>query len=401
MSNGGKFSMAEKTALSHIVVKGARQHNLKNVDISIPKNKFVVFTGVSGSGKSSLAMDTIYADGQRRYVESLSAYARQFLGVMDKPDVDSIEGLSPAIAIDQKTTSKNPRSTVGTITEVYDFLRLLFARVGHPHCPECGREIQRQSSQEIADQVQHIIENEVDFATERGVRFVIFAPIVKDRKGEFSSLFDNLKKQGFIRARIDGIVQDLGRDLTLLKNNKHSIEALVSRNVVNKKRMSEEEYLKNFVSTLYQNIETSLKLSNGNVMLSIVHDKDFEFKDNPKDTEDHLFSENFACPVCNISLPEIEPRTFSFNSPHGACPACDGLGTQLEIDTNVLFNPNLSISEGGIFPWSRIFEHYSWTSKVVEAVSREYNFSLDDPIKELSKSSMDLLLNGTPEKQRF
>ena len=220
-------------SISHILVRGAKQNNLKNVDLDIPKNKMVIFTGVSGSGKSSLAMDTIYAEGQRRYVESLSAYARQFLGIMDKPDVEKIDGLSPAIAIDQKTTSKNPRSTVGTITEIYDFLRLLYARIGHPHCPECGREIERQSAQEIVEKIMEIVSQETDFKSERGVRFMIMSPVVKDRKGEFSSLFDNLRKQGIVRARVDGNIRDLSEDFNLIKTNKHSIDAIVSRHTNN------------------------------------------------------------------------------------------------------------------------------------------------------------------------
>ena len=393
--------MVKPSALTHIVIKGARQHNLKDIDLDIPKNKFVVFTGVSGSGKSSLAMDTIYADGQRRYVESLSAYARQFLGIMDKPDVDSVEGLAPAIAIDQKTTSRNPRSTVGTITEVYDYLRLLFARVGHPHCPECGREIQRQSVQEITDQVMSSLEMDADFKVERGVRYLILSPIIKDRKGEYSSLFENLKKQGIIRARIDGEIRDLKQSLTLIKTNKHTIEGVISRGVVNKKRLSKANEKKDFQSTLNQNIETALKLSNGSAVLSIVKDKEFDFSHTPKDFEDHLYSENFACPFCNISLPDIEPRTFSFNSPHGACNVCDGLGTQMEIDVGLLYNPNLSVGEGGFYPWSRVFEHNSWTGKIVEAAAKEYGIPLDVPIRELKKSSLDILLYGAPDRQRF
>ena len=393
--------MGKESAITHIIVKGAKEHNLKDVDLTIPKNKFIVFTGVSGSGKSSLAMDTIYADGQRRYVESLSAYARQFLGIMDKPDVDSIEGLSPAIAIDQKTTSRNPRSTVGTITEVYDFLRLLFARVGHPHCPECGREIQRQSSQEIVDHIFDTVSQDADFKSARGVRFLILSPVVQDRKGEYSALFTNLRKQGIVRARIDGKITDLSEDFALIKTNKHTIEAVISRHIVSKKRLSKDAEKKEFLRTLYQNVETALKMSNGNALLTIVKDKDFEFTTNPKEFEDHLYSENFACPVCNISLPDIEPRTFSFNSPHGACAVCDGLGTQLEIDTNLLYNPRLSVAEGGIFPWSRIFDNYSWTSKVVEAVANEYGFSLNVPIGKLSKAAMDVLLQGAPPNKRF
>ena len=337
-----------KDSISHILVRGARQHNLKNIDLDIPKNKMVIFTGVSGSGKSSLAMDTIYAEGQRRYVESLSAYARQFLGVMDKPDVDKIDGLSPAIAIDQKTTSKNPRSTVGTITEVYDFLRLLYARIGHPHCPECGREIERQSSQEIVQNIFEIIKNEPDFKSERGVRFIIFSPVVKDRKGEFSSLFENLKKQAILRARVDGVIRELSEDFNLIKTNKHSIDALISRHTINQKKIKNEKDKKEIESEIYQSIETALRISSGNAVVTIVKDKSFDFSQNPKDFEDHLFSENFACPVCNISLPELEPRTFSFNTPYGACPACDGIGSQLKVDPDLVINPRLSISEGGV-----------------------------------------------------
>jgi len=388
-----------KDSISHILVRGARQHNLKNIDLDIPKNKMVVFTGVSGSGKSSLAMDTIYAEGQRRYVESLSAYARQFLGVMDKPDVDKIDGLSPAIAIDQKTTSKNPRSTVGTITEVYDFLRLLYARVGHPHCPNCGREIERQSSQEIMENIFEIISNEPDFKSEKGVRFIIFSPIVKDRKGEFSSLFENLKKQAVVRARIDGNIKELTEDFNLIKTNKHNIDALISRHTVTQKKVKEEEDRKELESQIYQSVETALRMSLGNVIVTVVKDKTFDFSQNPKEFEDHLFSENFACPVCNISLPEIEPRTFSFNSPHGACPGCDGIGSQLRVDGDLVMNPRLSVSEGGVLPWTRLFEHITWTSRVVKAVAEYYKFSLDTPIGELSKEARDILLNGASGKK--
>jgi len=388
------------SALDHIIVKGARQHNLKNIDLEIPKNKFVVFTGVSGSGKSSLAMDTIYAEGQRRYVESLSAYARQFLGVMDKPDVDKIEGLSPAIAIDQKTTSKNPRSTVGTITEIYDFFRLLYARVGHPHCPNCGREISRQSSDQILTRVIELISQEKEFKSERGVRFFILSPIVKDRKGEYSALFENLKKQGILRARIDGAVRDLKEHFELIKTNKHSIEAIVTRQIVNLKKLKNNEERKLFESSLFQSIESALKLSGGNVVLTIVRDKEFDFADTPKNFEDHLFSENFACPVCNISLPDLEPRNFSFNSPHGACSNCDGLGTQLEVDESIIINPKLSVSEGGVLPWARLFEHFTWTSKVIESVAREFEFSLSDPIGKLSKEALNTILYGIPNKQK-
>lgn len=388
-----------KDALTHILVRGARQHNLKNIDLDIPKNKMVVFTGVSGSGKSSLAMDTIYAEGQRRYVESLSAYARQFLGVMDKPDVDKIDGLSPAIAIDQKTTSKNPRSTVGTITEVYDFLRLLFARIGHPHCPQCGREIQRQSSDEIVGKIFQLVSEEADYKSEKGVRFIIFSPVIKDRKGEYSALFENLKKQGIIKARIDGDLKNLSDDFDLIKTNKHTIEALISRHSVSKKTMNSESKEKEIKSVVFQSVETALRLSNGGVVISILKDKSFDFPEKPKDFIDYLFSENFACPVCNISLPDIEPRTFSFNSPHGACQTCDGIGSQLRVEESLVINPRLSISEGGVLPWSRLFEHITWTQKVINSVAKECNFSLDTPIGQLSKEAKDIILNGVSDRK--
>lgn len=388
-----------KDALTHILVRGARQHNLKNIDLDIPKNKMVVFTGVSGSGKSSLAMDTIYAEGQRRYVESLSAYARQFLGVMDKPDVDKIDGLSPAIAIDQKTTSKNPRSTVGTITEVYDYMRLLFARIGHPHCPQCGREIQRQSSDEIIEKIFSLLSDNKDFKSEKGARFIIFSPIIKDRKGEYSALFENLKKQGIVRARIDGDLRNLSENFDLIKTNKHSIEALISRHSINKKALDNPEKSKEIKSTIFQSVETALRLSNGGVVISIIDDKSFDFPEKPKSFQDHLFSENFACPVCNISLPEIEPRTFSFNSPHGACPACDGIGSQLRVEESLVINPKLSISEGGVLPWSRLFEHITWTQKVVDSVAKEYNFSLDTPIYQLPAEIKKIIMFGVPGRK--
>lgn len=387
------------TALDHIIVRGARQHNLKNVDVNIPKNKMVVFTGVSGSGKSSLAMDTIYAEGQRRYVESLSAYARQFLGVMDKPDVDKIEGLSPAIAIDQKTTSKNPRSTVGTITEVYDFLRLLFARVGHPHCPNCGREIQRQSAEEIVDRILSLVSADPDFKSEKGARFIIYSPIVKDRKGEYSGLFDSLKRQGVTRARVDGDLRSLTQKFDLIKTNKHTIDALISRNTVNRKKLSDPEEAKLFKGTLFQSVETALRMADGNLIVSLISDKSFDFPDNPKVSTDHLFSENFACPVCNISLPDMEPRTFSFNSPHGACTGCGGLGTQLKVEESLVLNPRLTVSEGGVLPWSKLFDHYSWTQKVVEKVADEYNIPLDVPIGELKPQAKQILLYGIKDKR--
>ena len=387
--------------LEEIKIYGAREHNLKNVDLTVPKNKIVVFTGVSGSGKSSLAMDTIYAEGQRRYVESLSSYARQFLGVMDKPDVDRIDGLSPAIAIDQKTTTKNPRSTVGTVTEVYDFLRLLFARIGHPHCPSCGREISRQSIEQIVDNIFNLIKNSPEYKSIRGVRLMIMSPVVKDRKGEYSSLFGNLKKQGIIRARIDGKIRDLNEDFDLIKTNKHTIEAVLSRFIISKSKFAVLADRKTFEAQITQSIETALRLAGGSVIVSVVLDKEFDFSNSPLVFEDHLYSENFACPFCNISLPEIEPRSFSFNSPHGACPKCDGLGTQLEVDEKVVVNPRLTIKEGGIFPWARLFEHNSWTAMVIDAVAKEYNFSLNIPIEQLGSDVYKLLMYGAPHGKKF
>lgn len=389
----------ENTALTHILVRGARQHNLKNIDLDIPKNKLVVFTGVSGSGKSSLAMDTIYAEGQRRYVESLSAYARQFLGVMDKPEVDKIDGLSPAIAIDQKTTSKNPRSTVGTITEIYDYIRLLYARVGHPHCPQCGREIQRQSSEEIVDRLLQLISGEREYRLENGVRFLLMAPIIKDRKGEYSTLFENLKRQGIVKARVDGDIRGISEKFDLIKTNKHTIDAVVSRNVLSKKKAEDPEAFAGYKSTLFQAVETALRLGEGNIILAIIKDGGFDFPESPKNLEDHMFSENFACPVCNLSLPDIEPRSFSFNSPHGACPACDGLGVQLRVNEDSVINLKLSIEEGGVLPWARLFEHYTWSQNVIKEVARQYNFALDVPIGKLSKEAQQLIKFGVPDKK--
>ncbi len=293
--------------LDTIVVKGAREHNLKNIDVIIPRDKLVVITGVSGSGKSSLAFDTIYAEGQRRYVESLSAYARQFLGRMEKPEVDYIEGLSPAISIDQKGPSRNPRSTMGTVTETYDYLRLLFARVGHPHCPNCGREIASQTVQQIVDAIQGIPEDS---------RIMILAPLVKDRKGEYQAVFDDLRQAGYVRARIDGYIYDLSEEFQLDKKKKHSIEVVVDRLVVGQSGSQ---------SRIADSVETALKLGAGVVLVSVV------------DGEELLFSEHFACIHCGISLGEIAPRTFSFNSPHGACPACSGLGVKLELLREVMY----------------------------------------------------------------
>jgi excinuclease ABC subunit A len=391
-----------------ISIKGARQHNLKNIDVEIPKHKLVVFTGLSGSGKSSLAFDTIYAEGQRRYVESLSSYARQFLGVMDKPDVDYIEGLSPAISIDQKAASHNPRSTVGTTTEIYDYLRLLFARVGHPHCPLCGREIQHMSVDQIVDSVFRLareITTKDKNAGLRGVRFLVLSPVVKDRKGEFSNLFGDLRKKGFARARIDGSIRDLSDDFALIKTNKHSVEALVDRIVISKDTADlierddldeeQKEKLQSMRTRLSQSIEQALKVSEGNAVIAEIQDDDINFPQNPTKMVDHLFSEKFACPFDNISIPEIEPRTFSFNSPQGACPNCSGLGTELKIDQELVINPNLSIAEGGILPWNRLSGTDTWFSRIINEVAKVKGFSVRVPIGELPQSTIDLILDGT------
>ncbi|MCX6008770.1 MAG: excinuclease ABC subunit UvrA [Chloroflexi bacterium] len=344
----------------NIIVKGAREHNLKNIDVSIPRDKLVVITGVSGSGKSSLAFDTIYAEGQRRYVESLSAYARQFLVRMEKPDVDYIEGLSPAISIDQKGPSHNPRSTVGTVTEIYDYLRLLFARVGHPHCPKCGREISRQTVQQIVDAVQEI---------PPGSRIMILAPLIKDRKGEHQGIFDDLCKAGFVRVRVDGYIRDLSEEFGLDKNKKHTIEAVVDR-----LQIGEAEN-----SRITDSVETALKLGAGVVLISII------------DGEELLFSEHFACVHCGISLGEIAPRTFSFNSPHGACPACSGLGVKLEVDPDLLIpNKDISLAQGAIRAWG----WFSWHASELHDLARRYGFSLNTPVSKLSKEHLNLVLYG-------
>jgi excinuclease ABC subunit A len=346
--------------LDSIVVKGAREHNLKNIDVVIPRDKLVVITGVSGSGKSSLAFDTIYAEGQRRYVESLSAYARQFLGRMEKPEVDYIEGLSPAISIDQKGPSKNPRSTVGTVTEAYDYLRLLFARVGHPHCPKCGREITAQTVQQIVDAVQDIPD---------GSRIMILAPLIRDRKGEYQAVFDDLRKAGYVRVRVDGEIRDLAEEIQLDKYKKHSIEVVVDRLVIGQSDQSR----------IADSVETAIKLGAGVVLVSVAQG------------EELLFSEQFACVHCGVSLGEIAPRTFSFNSPHGACRACTGLGVKLEIDPDMVIpNKELSIAQGAIHPgwW------YSWHAGELEMLARRYGFSTHIPVKELDEHHLKVILYG-------
>ncbi len=349
-----------------IVIKGAREHNLKNISVEVPRDKLVVITGVSGSGKSSLAFDTIYAEGQRRYMESLSAYARQFLGRMEKPDVDYIEGLSPAISIDQKGASHNPRSIVGTVTEIYDYLRLLFARVGHPHCPRCGREISRQSVQQIVDSI---------LALSEGKRIMVIAPLITDRKGEHQAIFDDLRKTGFVRVRVDGRIYDLSEEFQLDKYKRHSIEVVIDRLVTGQ---SLEH------SRVADSVETALKLGDGVVLISVA------------DGEELLFSEHFACVHCGINLGEIAPRTFSFNNPHGACPACTGLGIKLEVDPELVIpNKKLSLAEGAIRPWmstqSPSLTHFA----LVDSLAKRYGFSTHVPISQLSKHHLNLILYGS------
>jgi excinuclease ABC subunit A len=380
-----------------IKIRGARQHNLKNVDLDIPKHKLVVFTGVSGSGKSSLAFDTIYAEGQRRYVESLSTYARQFLGIMEKPDVDLIEGLSPAISIDQKTTSRNPRSTVGTVTEIYDYMRLLFARAGHPHCPICGREIKSQTIDEMANAVVSLIK--LTAKAKKVARVMVLSPVINDKKGEFSALFENLKAKGFRQARIDKRMQNLDDDFVLIKTNKHTIDVVVDKISASDTDLKDEIFIKNLLSRLSDSLESALKLSDGLVIVGVVDDAALEFPELPKNVTDHLFSERFACPVDNVQLPEIEPRTFSFNSPHGACPACTGLGKILRVDPELVLQEEISITEGGILPFSTMFENDTWFSRLILTVCEANNINPRVPISSLNDMERQKILYGTGDRE--
>ncbi len=424
-----------------IVIRGAREHNLKNIDVTIPRDKLVVITGLSGSGKSSLAFDTIFAEGQRRYIESLSAYARQFLDKMDKPDVDHIDGLSPAISIDQKGATHNPRSTVGTVTEIYDYLRLLYARIGHPHCPKCGREVSQQTVQQIVDAVLNLPE---------GTRIMLLAPLVQGRKGEYKNIFEEMRRAGYVRVRVDGNILDLSDEIDLDKQKKHTIEVVVDRLVIRKgqkvvapqprldesalplrfpppidgvykqaplKRVAERPALYDvnaaqehseggaaetiepvsppsqqedvdlaFRQRLTDSLETTLKLGGGVVLVSIVGG------------EEILFSEKFACVYCGISLPEIAPRTFSFNSPHGACPTCTGLGMQQEIDAELIVtHPELSLLEGAIAPWSKVVNGSQWHAAILEALAQKYDFSLHTPWRELTEDQRRKVLYGITE----
>jgi len=389
---------------NYIRIRGARQHNLKNISLDIPKNKLVVMTGVSGSGKSSLAFDTIYAEGQRRYVESLSSYARQFLGFMDKPDVDSIEGLSPAISIDQKGSSHNPRSTVGTVTEIYDYLRLLFARVGHPHCPNCGREISKQSVSQIVDHIMNLPRAEGVHAS-KGLRFMILSPVVNDRKGEFNGLFDNLRAKGFRQVRVDGKIIDLNENIILLKNNKHSIDVVIDKLTIDKALLkaisspSPNEVISSFRSRIHDSVEQATNLSNGLCLVAVINDPEFSMPDKPKNLTDHMYSERFACPVCNTSIAEIEPRTFSFNSPHGACPTCSGIGTLLTVDPALVINPILTISEGGILPFAKMFLHDTWFSRIVMTVVKAHEIDPRKPLSGLTEEQKHVLLYGTGDRE--
>ena len=349
--------------MEYLKIKGAKENNLKNIDLTIPREKLVVFTGLSGSGKSTLAFETIYAEGQRRYVESLSSYARMFLGQMEKPDVESIEGLSPAISIDQKTTSHNPRSTVGTVTEIYDYFRLLFARVGVPHCPECGIEISRQTVDQIADKVMALPENS---------KILINAPVVRGKKGEYSKNFESYKKSGYARVEVDGVVYDLGEDIKLDKNKKHEISVVVDRLVVKEgieKRLSDS-------------LETAIKLADGLVIIKVVGG------------DSYLYSTKYSCPDCGVSIEEIEPRLFSFNNPYGACPECAGLGFKNEIDERlVVKDQNKSLREGAMTVTGWNLDSGKMSAMYFTALAKHYGFSLDTPVKDLPEHIYKMLLS--------
>jgi len=372
-ASNGNIKSSSAVPANSIVIRGARVHNLKNISLDIPRNKLVVITGLSGSGKSSLAFDTIYAEGQRRYIESLSAYARQFLGMMDKPDVDQIDGLSPAISIDQKSTSHNPRSTVGTVTEIYDYLRLLYARVGVPHCPQCGREVTKQSVDQIVARLHGL---------PIGTPLALLAPVIRDQKGEHKNTIAELKKAGYVRVRFDGksMSMEEAEDLKVDKQKKHTVEVILDRLSVSQEPDD--------IARLHDSLETALDLGDG--LVTVVR----------QDTnEDLLFSQHFSCPQCKIDLPNIEPRSFSFNSPHGACPTCTGLGTRLEIDPDLVIpNKKLSLAEGAIRPWSRTSANQTWYYRILDAVAHEYGFSLSQPVSKLSPAQLKLVLYGTGEK---
>ena len=359
-----------------IIVRGAREHNLRNIDVQIPREKLVVITGVSGSGKSSLAFDTIYAEGQRRYVESLSAYARQFLGLMEKPDVDYIEGLSPAISIDQKGASRNPRSTVATQTEIYDYLRLLYARAGRPHCPQCGKPIQRQTVQQTVDSVLEL---------PPGRRLLVLAPIVRDRKGEYHKVFEDARKAGFVRVRVDGQVRDLDEQITLDRYKMHSIDVVVDRVII--EEQPEDDSAR---SRLTDSVETALRLGGGIVVVQLLTDDV-----SGQAEEERTYSEHFACVDCGLSFGELEPRNFSFNSPHGACRECTGLGVKMELDPELVIpNKNLSLAEGAVQPWARTSTVSTWYMRMLEALARKHRFSVHARVRELTEEQLNYVLYG-------
>lgn len=365
-----------KDSKKQIIIKGAKEHNLQNIDLAIPRNEFIVITGLSGSGKSSLAFDTIYAEGQRRYVESLSAYARQFLGQMKKPEMEYIEGLSPAISIDQKTTKENPRSTVGTITEIYDYLRLLFARIGTPHCPKCGKEISHQTLGQIGDSI--IEEGE-------GKKIHILAPVVRDKKGQHKDVLDDLRNKGFVRARVDGEVRDLEEDIDLPKTYRHSIEVVVDRLKIRKDV--------DFKRRLVDSLETASEFADG--LINVL------FSDDGRDYE-KKYSEHFACVDCGINFEELTPRMFSFNAPQGACPECNGIGVKMEIDPDLIIpNKNLTLNEGAVTPWAKSNKKENYYHQMLEAVSKHFNFSMDTPFNELTNEQQDIILYGCDDKIPF
>ncbi len=386
-------------ALDKLIIRGAREHNLRDVDLEIPRDKMVVITGLSGSGKSSLAFDTIYAEGQRRYVESLSSYARQFLGLMEKPDVDQIEGLSPAISIDQKGAGRNPRSTVGTVTEVYDYLRLLYARVGQPHCPECGDPITQQTPQQIVNSILEM---------EEGARLLILAPIIKDRKGEHKGVFEDLQSQGYIRVRVNGELFEVGEAPELDRYKMHTIEAVIDRIIVRAERSDPDNPGSIMPGTdrtrLTDSVETALKLGEGSVIISEVKRVPVDGNGSLRDvTMDRVFSEHFACMRCELSFSEIEPRTFSFNSPHGACPSCDGLGVQKEFDPDLILDSELSIAEGAVRPWQGATPgngDEGYYKQLLRSVCNQFSIPRTVPVKELSSKQRDIILNGPPGREK-
>ncbi len=379
---------------SFIKIRGARTNNLKNISLDIPKDKLTVITGLSGSGKSSLAFDTIYAEGQRKYVESLSSYARQFLGLMEKPDVDTIEGLSPAISIDQKSTGHNPRSTVGTVTEIYDYLRLLFARVGHPRSPITARRLEKQTVQQIVD---NIINYPAKFSLDE-VKVILLAPLIKNRKGTYEELFTRFLSQGYVRVRVDGEVFNLEEEIKLDKFVKHNIELVIDRLVVKKDSKDDKEFMKRVTDS----IELAVNLGNGEILVNLVDAKDIKDKKSIRIEKngDIFYSEKLVDPETGESFPEVEPHSFSFNSPFGACPVCNGLGSIKEIDPSNIYNPRLTISEGGIYPWARIIENEdSYNFSLLEAVGKEEKISLKTPIGEIPKDKLDIVFYGNGEKE--